>query len=144
MIGKKACLPVYEIKEAESALAQGTEIIYMGWLMASMVKDYRKAAKRYRIACVCGVGLCDTGSLLKEVRKANRIPADTAVFTLQGGMDHNKLEGTYKSMIQVLLKVLSLKKNPDEGTARMLQLIREGGDYVKEENIASVMDFLSK
>ncbi|MBE5782094.1 MAG: hypothetical protein E7329_02120 [Clostridiales bacterium] len=143
MIGEKAKLPVYEMAEAESKLAQGSEILYMGWLMASTVKDYRKAAKRYAIAGVCGVGLCDTGALLKEVRKINKIPKDAAVFTLQGGMNHEKLEGTYKSMIQVLQKVLSLKKNPDEGTARMIRLIHEGGDYVAEENIAAVMEWLN-
>jgi len=83
MIGEKAKLPVYEMAEAESKLAQGSEILYMGWLMASTVKDYRKAAKRYAIAGVCGVGLCDTGALLKEVRKINKIPKDAAVFTLE-------------------------------------------------------------
>ena len=57
LLGEKLCLPVYPLNTAEEELAAGTEILYLGWLMAGKVKGYKQAAKRYRIAVVCGVGM---------------------------------------------------------------------------------------
>ena len=57
LLGEKLGLPVYALDEAEGELATGTEILYLGWLMAGQVKGYKQAAKRYRIAVVCGVGM---------------------------------------------------------------------------------------
>ena len=47
MMGEKTGLPVYELAEARKALPKKAPIIYCGWLMATSVKDYRKAAAVY-------------------------------------------------------------------------------------------------
>ena len=139
MLSEKTGLCAYELAEAERQVEKGSEVIYLGWLFASTVKGYRKAAKRYKIAAVCGVGLCETGCLLAEVRKAISLPDSIPLFTVQGGMDHAKLHGINKLMIKMLLKILSAKKNGTEDDARMLALIRQGGDYVCEENLAALI-----
>ncbi len=144
LLSEKTGLPVYSSSEAVKVLDKGATIIYLGWLMASFVKGYKKASKRYNIAAVCGVGLCDTGALLKEVRKAISLPESIPLFTLQGGMDHSKLKGIYKFMINALTKSMSSKANRDEGEERMLCLLKEGGDYVREENLAAVMEWYKK
>ena len=63
-------LPVYTLREASSALAAGTEIVYLGWVMASGVKGYADAAKRFGVRMVCAVGMAVTGTQTDEVRKA--------------------------------------------------------------------------
>ena len=78
-------LPVYSLRDARSALADGAEILYLGWVMAGSVKGYADAARRYRVRMVCAVGMAATGTQLSEVRKASSIPEETALFTLQGG-----------------------------------------------------------
>ena len=66
-------------------------MIYLGWLMAGKVQGYAKAAKRYRVAAVCGVGMGASGSQLADVRKANSLGDALPLFTLQGGFDMDKL-----------------------------------------------------
>ncbi len=139
ILGEKTGLPVYRIEEAKDKLAAGERVIYLGWLMAGMIVSLKKARKRYELSAVCGVGLGDTGAQDESVRKANGIPRDIPVFTLQGGMDHEKLTGIYRSMIDVLTKVMKKKKNKTEDEEKMTALLISGGNYVSEENLAEVM-----
>ena len=74
MLGESTGLPVYDLNAAAVQLKPGTEILYLGWLMAGAVKGYKAAAKRYRVCAVCGVCMGATGSQLEEVRKANALP----------------------------------------------------------------------
>ena len=37
LLGEKTGLPVYSLEEAKQNLTERTEIVYLGWLMASMV-----------------------------------------------------------------------------------------------------------
>ena len=83
LLGEKTGLPVYSLEEAASRLPCGNCVIYLGWLMAGKVQGYAKAAKRYQIAAVCGVGMSATGSQMQDLRKANALPASLSVFTLQ-------------------------------------------------------------
>ena len=62
LLGEKTGLPVYSLEESKHNLAERTEIVYLGWLMASMVKGYGEASKLYNISLVCGV--CELGSNL--------------------------------------------------------------------------------
>ena len=143
-LGKQLRLPVFSLEQALSGLSTGSAVIYLGWLMAGTVKNYRKAAKKFQICAVCGVGLCDTGALRHEIRKNNRIPASTAVFTLQGGMDHEKLQGLYKKMIATLTKVMSAKKNRSADEERMLELLQTDKSYVCDENLTDVLVWAQK
>ena len=139
LIAEKTGLPVYELTEAKAVLPKKTPIIYCGWLMASNVKDYRKAARRYNVVALCGVGLCPTGELMTEVRNATKLPAEIPLFTLQGGMDRAALTGIYGSMIDFLIKSMEKKKNPTEKDTAMLAMLREGGDFVREENLGEFL-----
>ena len=123
-------------------------VIFLGWLMAGKVQGYKKAAKRYNIAAVCGVGMGATGSQLQDVQKANILPPSMPVFTLQGGFDMKRLRGIYKLMMTIMSKtagkMLSEKKDrtPDEDD--MLDLLLNGGNRVSEENLAAVLDWYQK
>ena len=143
MLGAKTGLPVYSLSDAAETLADGSRIIYLGWLMAGKIKGYSKAAGRYRVQAVCGVGMGATGSQLQDLRKANRLPAGLPVFTLQGGFDLSKLHGVYRLMMNIMKKTagkgLANKEDrtPDEDI--MLELLTKGGSRVSEENLAAVL-----
>lgn len=141
MLARETGLPAYDLQAACRELPKGTPVIYLGWLMASMVMGYRKAAKRFIIKTVCGVGMCHTGTLLSEVRKANRLPEKLPLFTLQGGMDHSRLTGIYKKMIQTLIWFMEKAKDPSADDQLKLQLIRDGGDFVNIDNLSAVLDW---
>ena len=148
LLGEKTGLPVYSLDEAEQKLAAGNRVIYLGWLMAGKVQGYKKAAKRYKVQAVCGVGMGGNGSQLREVRKANAIPEKTPLFTLQGGFDINKLSGVYKLMMTIKVKTagkgLAEKQDrtPDEDV--MLEMLSRGGSRVSAENLAEVLAWVNE
>lgn len=148
LLGEKTGLPVYSLAEAEQKLAAGNRVIYLGWLMASKVQGYKKAAKRYKVQAVCGVGMGGTGSQLQEVRRANAIPEKTPLFTLQGGFDIQKLSGVHKLMMTIMVKTagkgLAEKQNrtPDEDV--MLEMLTQGGSRVSAENLAEVLAWVEQ
>lgn len=139
LLSEKLGLPAYPLADALQRLPAGTPVIFMGWLMAGTIKDHKRAARNLALAAVIGVGLGNAGAQDGAVRKACRIPADTPVFTLQGGMDHARLQGPYRFAIKLLTKAMAAKKarTPDED--RMLALLIRGGDYVSAEQLAPVL-----
>ena len=148
LLGEKLGLPVCSLDEAKGTLEEGTEILYLGWLMAGLVKGYKKAAKRYRIAAVCGVGMGAGGSQIKEVRKGNAIPENIPLFTLQGGFELNKLHGIYKFMMNTMKRTVGKKlaAKPDKTADEqdMLDLLLRGGSRVSEENLRPVLEWCGK
>ena len=144
ILSEKLGIPVHTLSDAQKTLPAGTSIIYMGWLMAGSVKGCRKAAKRFGIQAVIGVGLGDTGAQDEAARKSCSLPAEVPVFTVQGGMDINKLKGPYKLVIKMLTKAMASKKDATPGEARMAELLQSGGDFVSEKELAAVLAWAAK
>ena len=126
---------------------KGSEVIYLGWVAASVVKGFDVASKSYTVKAVCGVCMGPTGSQLEEVRKKTKIPADVPLFTLQGGFDPNKLHGFYKFIMKPVLKKMKAKlesienRTPEEELA--LEMVVSGKDLVDERNLSEVLDWYS-
>ena len=142
LLGEQLELPAFSAEQADS-LSEGTEVLYLGWLMAGVVKGYKKAAQRFSVAAVCGVGMGPAGSQDSDVRKNNAIPQEVPVFTLQGGFDRTKLHGIYRFMMGVMIKVMgsSLRKKenrtPEEDA--MLEMVTNGGDFVDVRQLDGVI-----
>ena len=144
MLGEKLSLSVYSIDEALKRLSKGDNIIYLGWICANNVKGFLRAKKHFSVCAVCGVGLCDTGTLTAEVRKATNIPEQIPLFTLQGGFNRNKLKGISKFLISMLIKGLSSQAQRTEQDNRMLELLSKDAGYVSEENLRDVLGWYLK
>ena len=141
LLGEQIGLPAYSLEEAGSQLSGGSPVIYLGWLHASHVKGYAKAARRFGLRAVCAVGLCDTGTLTDQVRKATSIPEEIPLFTLQGGIDRSRLKGMDKLMISMLTKGLASQKQRSAQDERMLELLNKDESYVSPENLAEVVQW---
>ena len=138
-------LPAFALGDAKDKLSANAGIIYLGWIMASSVKGYSAAAKRYKIHAVCGVGMGQTGTQTDSVRKKTSVPAPIPVFTLQGNFDVKKLHGVYRPMMELMVrtagKSLSEKKNRTPEEDDMLVMMRRGGERVKPEALKAVLDW---
>ena len=141
LLAEQLGLPAYSLEEAGSQRSGGSPVIYLGWLHASHVKGYAKAASRFDLCAVCGVGLCDTGTLTSEVRKATAIAEDIPLFTLQGGIDRSRLKGMDKLMISLLAKGLAAQKQRSDQDERMLELLNKDESYVSPESLAEVVQW---
>ena len=147
MLGKEMSLPIYNLEQALKELPGGSEIIYLGWLMASHIQGYKKAAQNFDVKTVCGVGLAIGGSNLAEVRKMNSIPASFPLFTLQGGFDMNKLHGMNKFLMKIMRKYLKKEiAKKDVKTAddeRIVEMLDHGGSAVSPEKLAPVLSYIN-
>ena len=147
LLGEKTGLPVYSLAEAGAKLPAGNCVIYLGWLMAGKVQGYAKAAKRYRVAAVCGVGMGASGSQLADVRKANSLGDALPLFTLQGGFHPEKLNAGYRLMMRlmrgVLIRQIAGKPERTPEDEDLLDLLEHGGDRVSEANLAQPLAWLA-
>lgn len=136
-------LPAYELKASGEKLTKGEEIIFMGWIMAGSIKGYKKAAANYSIRAACAVGMgSPSEKVVNDLTERHQVK-DARVFCLQGGFDINKLHGMYKFMMKMMGKSISESiekkevKTPEDIAS--LEMFRNGGDYVKKENLADVI-----
>ena len=147
LLAEQTRLPVYSLTEAKKTVSTGAEVIYLGWIMAGAVKSYAEAAKRYRVRAVCAVGMGQTGTQTDSVRKKAAIPAGVPLFTLQGNFDVKKLHGIYRPMMELMVKTvgkgLAEKSDRTPEGDDMLDMMRCGGERVKEENLSAVLDWYS-
>ena len=144
LLGKKIDIPVYSLDEAKIQLPGGSSVIYMGWIHASHVKGFSKAAKHFSVCAVCGGGLCDTGTLVSEIRKATSISYDIPLFTMQGGFDRSRLKGMDKLLISMLTKGLAAQKQRSARDDRMLKLLSRDENYVRAENLAEILKWYNE
>lgn len=143
ILGEKTGLPVYSLREAQ--IENGSPVIFIGWLMAGIVSGYNKAAKKYDVSCVIGVGMGETGTQLDTVRKNNKVPESVPVYVLQGGFDMNKLSGMYKFMMKLMVKKLKKdyegRKDLSEGEEAIVDMLYNGGNYVKVKHLDKVLEW---
>ena len=148
LLGHEADLPVYSLEEAKKALKSGTEITYLGWIMAGSIQGYADAVRRYRIPMVCAVGMEPAGKEQREIREKNSVPAEVELFTLQGGYLPHKLRGVHKLMMLMITstagKALAEKidRTPEEDD--LLELMRHGGSRVSIENLSAPIQWCQK
>ena len=113
--------------------------------MAGGIKGYKEAAKLYKVRAVCGVGMGQTGTQLKEVRDKNAIPQRIPLFTLQGNFDVKKLHGVYRFMMNVMVKTagqgLTNKSDRTPEEDDMLDMIVNGGKRVSLKNLKAVTEW---
>lgn len=142
LLGACLGLKVYERKEADQ-LPKGARILYLGWLRAGEVMGYKKAAARFQVACLCGVGMAGPRmDQVADIKKRHQL-GELPVFYLQGGLEMDKLKGPYKWMLGMLkksmLKSLAAKTNRTAEEDDMLDLIQNGGSRVEAKNLAPII-----
>lgn len=145
LLGKELNLPVHSLQQAKSNVPAGSEIIYLGWIMAGGIKGYKEAVKRYKVCAVCGVGMGQTGTQLKEVRDKNAIPQRIPLFTLQGNFDVKKLHGVYRFMMNIMVKTagkgLAAKTDRTPEEDDMLDMMVNGEKRVSLQNLKAVTEW---
>lgn len=145
MLAEKTGLQAFSMEEAKSKVEAGSEIIYLGWIMAAQVKGCKAAAKKYKIRAICAVGMEKTGTRTEEIRGKTCVPAEIPLFTLQGNFNVKKLHGLYRIMMNMMVKMvtkqLGAKAERTQRENEMLEIMLNGGENVREENLKSILDY---
>lgn len=144
LLGEKASLPVYDLTAAKEIIKPNDQVIYFGWLMANNIKGLKKAVKLFNVKAICAVGLANnTQQLVLQLKSINNIN-DTPLFYLQGGYDSNKLKGFNKFVMKMFAKMLNKKGDKTTDEIQMLELIQNGADFVNEESVLPVYNWITK
>ncbi|MDO4492972.1 MAG: hypothetical protein Q4C53_03685 [Clostridia bacterium] len=145
LLGKETGLKVLSLDEAK-ALKEGTEIVYLGWLVGGNVANYEKAVKRFRIVAVGAVGMSAPGKQEPDIRKSNKLPDEVPVFELQGGYEPDKVHGIYKLMMKMMGGLIGkqLRAKPDRTPEEdeMLEMMKSGKNCVTGEQLAPLVNFI--
>lgn len=138
-------LTAYDLKDKTPA-AQ-TTVVYMGWLMAGGLKGYKKAAKRYKIAAVCAVGMAEHDDNQFTALQEKYDFHSAKLFYLQGGYAPDKLHGIYKIMMKTMERMvggsIEKKENPSEAEKQALHEIKNGSNHVCAENLAEAAEYIN-
>ena len=78
-LAKETGLAAYSLDEARGKVPADSEVIYLGWVMASTVKGYAAAAKRYIVRAVCAVGMAQPSAI--NCRRACRCSSYREIST---------------------------------------------------------------
>lgn len=146
LLSEATGLASYEQKSAGMKLRKGADVIYMGWMLAGGVKGYKKASRKYRITALAGVGMgSPTEKAVNDIVKKYNI-SGLPVFYLQGGYDKSRLHGIYKLMMNNMEKIMANSINKKEQKTDeellMLDVVKNGRDFVKAENLASIVSWI--
>ena len=141
MLSEKLDIPCYTIKDANGKVNSNDEIIYLSWVCANMITGINKIKNKYKVKCYGAVGLYpkseeNTNNLIKT----NNI--EKPLFYLQGGLDYNKLNWLKTKILHMVGKYLE-KENSNQGV-QLAKIFENGADFVKEENLKEIVEFLEK
>lgn len=139
MIGKKLSLPVYERKYAHNYVAKDSDVIYVAWVMAGLIKDYGKLKLEFNPIAVVAVGMDDSKGVELKMRVENELPVNVPLYVVLGGFNKAKLKGfhrwAYNRKVNSLIRELEEEQSLTPTKQQQLNVLKNGGSYVKEENL---------
>lgn len=144
MLGEKTGFPVFDLGDAAS-VEKGSEILYLGWVMAGAVQGLEQARSVFgELKAVCAVGTLPGEKAEADIKEKNKITEP--FFFLHGAFDLSKLKGMYKMMMGMMVKMMKskLKDSDDPNSKLILETFEKGMDFVSEENLAPVLEWLAQ
>ena len=144
MFAEKTGLECHSLYMARIKVKRKSDVIYFGRVMQDEVDGLKKARKKYNILAVCPVGLKMPTNTVKEAiaEKNDLTDNPPKLFYLRGGFDPEKTLGLEKTLINLIITDLNGKGDDlDAVEAQYLSDLRNGADYVKEENLAELLSW---
>lgn len=147
MLSQNTGIRTLLLKDAVKVLKRRTPVIYMGWLMAGVIKGYKKAAECFDVKAVCCVGIMDMASQMEQIKQAAGMPEKFPLFPLKGGFDINRLHGAYKLLMKMMrgsiIKQTEAKAVKTQAEDEMIDLIKNGGSLVSAEQLDGIIKWCS-
>ena len=143
MLSEKTGYPCYAMSDSDAAV--GTDVVFISWVMAGTIQGLSEARVKFgTLKVVVAVGMMKSESQDASLKEKNDV--SETFFSLAGSFDIKKLSGMYKMMMGMMMKMLKAKlKESDEPKAKeMVEKFEEGFDFVDEENLSEILEFLGK
>ena len=135
MLSKELNIPCYSYKDAK--VSENDEVIFLSYIYASKIMGLSKILKKYNVKVVIAVGaMTYSKDYFNTLKDANNIKLP--FFYLRGGIDYSKLNFFFRKFLPVIGK--DIAKDDKE----LLNLFKNGGDFVTKDNLNEVLAFFSK
>lgn len=147
MLAKAEKMKCYELEDAEKQPEQGSEILFMGPLMAGRIQGLETARKQYTVKAAVGVGMSPPGpQTLSTLSKANYIP-EAPMFYLQGGWAPKKVSWLQRRMVNMVTRsvrkqLIDRGRKRTEEEQRYLDMLLKGGSFVAYKNLDTLRGWL--
>ncbi len=133
MLSEELNIPCYSYKDA--IVSKNDEVIFLSYIYASKIMGLSKILKKYKVKVVIAVGaLAYSKDYLNTLKDANNIKLP--FFYLRGGIDYSKLNFFFRKFLPVIGK--DIAKDDKE----LLNLFKNGGDFVTKDNLNEVLNYL--
>lgn len=141
MLETKLNLPAFTVDEAKENLQNNEDIIYLGWVRANKIVNYKVIKKLFNVKYVCAVGAnVKSEKNTKNIKSANNI--SNTLFYLQGGINFNELKGINRLVIKLIGRII--KKSNKDKPDLVSEVFTKGADFVKEENLYELMEYIKE
>ncbi|MCR4842298.1 MAG: hypothetical protein K5840_03425 [Eubacterium sp.] len=145
LLSKKLSLKEYSFEEAKKALPKGSRVIFLSWIRKGRVEGYKKAAARFGLDCVVGVGMSIEGMEVAEGFRSQTKMGDEPFFYVQGGFDFSRLTGMNRFIMKqfrdVMVPRMEGRTDLDEAQMNMLKMFRDGGNAVSIDRLSPVVEW---
>ncbi|MBO7572160.1 MAG: hypothetical protein J6T48_08410 [Bacteroidales bacterium] len=118
-------------------------VIFLGWVCAGKINGIRMARLKFNPVIIAGVGMTQQSDKYAfALAQQNNI--DVPFYYLQGGLHRERLKGFYKIMFKmvanpILRKAEKGKSQLSEHEQYTVDLIKNGGSFVKHENLEELI-----
>ena len=127
------CIPLKQYK------IDNEPIIFLGWIFANNIQGYKKISGKTNIKCTIAVGMTQADRQnISEIVKINNV--SEKFFYLQGGLDYTRLKGIKKIMLKMVAKSVIKENRPED--KELIDIFINGGNFVKEENLSEIVEFI--
>lgn len=143
MLSEKTGYPCYAFADSDKAV--GSDVIFIGWVMAGAVQGLSEARVKFgTLKAVVAVGMMKSDSQDAAIKEKNAI--SEPYFSLAGAFDMKKLSGMYKMMMGMMVKMIKgkLKESNEPKAKEMVEKFEEGFDMVSEENLGDILAFIGE
>jgi len=148
LLSEELFVPYYELSKAKEFLAANNPVIYLGCVNAGTIRGYRKAKAMYSIKALGAVGMVAVDKETDNIRKVNKISDTDNLFTLEGGIEFNKLTGLYKFAMNLMrkgiIKDLAKKQNRTAEEELTFSLMTNPRSLVKKENMITLINYVKE
>lgn len=142
LLAAKTGMRLYPVREL-SKVDRAEEVLFLGWMKVGKIQGLDKARTR-RIAAVCGSGTGRTAEPDVETVLARNQLETTPFFYLRGGcLPLKKLRGMDRLALSLFVRMLKSREGADEKTAESIEIIQNGFDGVREENLDPLLHWLA-
>ena len=139
ILADKLGVKAYSLKEARKAVPRGEECAFLGWVFANKIQGLPKAQKLWKLDCIAAVGMNTPGEKYMQILRDTNKPKEP-LFYLRGALDFSKLKWLQRKLLEAIRSDLEKQNKP--GTEEMVEILRDGCDFVCEDNLAEMLAFL--